>query len=164
MGYSVEGDLLLGNIPLPTYASPAKYIQDAQNEIDSVIGFIYETPLDLSDTSELVKPARLMIKRISNWLATGRIVLAISAGSEQHDLNAYGTSLVKQASLLLEQIGCGDVVLEGAIPVDGKEIPFSGPQIFNVDPESNVEAFYDRIANPNYGYPSFNDSERGIVR
>lgn len=164
MGYSTEGDLLLGNIPLPTYAGPAKYIADAQKEIDSVVGFIYETPLDLSDTSSMVKPARLLIERISNWLATGRLILAVAAGSEKVELHAYGKSLVDQASAILEQIGCGDIALDGAATIEGSEKPFAGPQIYNEDVESNVEAFYDRIANPNYPSSSFSGAERGIVR
>ena len=163
-GYSAEGDLLLGNIPLPAYASAEKYITDAQNEIDSVVGFIYETPLDVSESSAMVKPARLLIKRISNWLATGRIVLAIAAASERQELNAYGANLVKQAETLLQQIGNGEVVLEGAVTVESKAAPFAGPQIYNKDPESNVEAFYDRVANPRVPVWPFGDSERRLIR
>lgn len=163
--YSAEEDLLLGNIPLPSYASAEKFINDAADEIDSVLGFLYVTPIDMSDGGTVLKPARLLVKRISNWLATGRLVLAVAAGGEQRELHAYGADLVKQATILLEKLGAREIILEGADPVDNDIATFVGPQIYNKDPESNVEAFYDRVTDPRYNaFGYYGDAERGVLR
>lgn len=162
-GYSAESDFLLGNIPLPSWTSGQKYIADAQKEIDSVVGFMYETPLDLSNSSAIVRPARLLVSRISNYLASGRLIMAVAAGSEKDSMHAYGAKLVSDALEILEKIGCGEIVLTGAVPLPGQEKPFAGPQISNVDSESNVEAFYDRIGRRGLSV-SFDDSERRLIR
>lgn len=154
--YSEESDLLIGDIPLPRGLRPQKYVDDATNEIDSFIGFIYQTPVDVTEASLVARPARLLLKRIANQLASGRLIMAQSTGSQRMELHAYGARLVNEATAVLRQIANGEILLPGALPVDGvDEGNFTGPQIANLDPESNVEAFYNRIANPTYfyGYP-----------
>lgn len=151
--YSDVADMLTGNIPV----SPGigtKYVQDAADEIDSVIGKIYKTPLNVAPGADetppgagpMTRPSRLLIKRISNWLASGRLMLATSAGGEDDQLHAYALYLVKGATDVLMAIARGEVDLEGAEKQDeeGDEGVY-GPLISNVDPESNVEGFYDRI-------------------
>src|SRR5689334_8522981 len=154
MAYSSPDDLLLGKIPLPTYIDAAKVVEDAAEEIDSKLGYLYVTPFNVSENdSPLSRPARLLLKRISNNLATGRLILAISSPEENKNLHAYGWSLVREATEALRCIAEGEVVLDGApvLPTSGGEA-VTTPLINNVDAESNVEAFYDRIANPNYLY------------
>jgi hypothetical protein len=41
MAYSAVTDLLTGDLPLPSYVSPVKFVDDAADEIDSKIGFLY---------------------------------------------------------------------------------------------------------------------------
>lgn len=159
MPYSEESDLLVGDMPLPKGMRPQKYVDDATNEIDSVIGFIYKTPVPMLDDSPAVRPTRLLLKRLANMLATGRLIMAMTTGGQRLELHAYGADLVRQAVATLAQIGSGEIVLAGAElldPVAGDDPAFTGPQIANVDDESNVEAFYDRVANPNYLFLSDN--------
>src|SRR6478735_1117004 len=150
--YSVKGALLLGRIPWPINLAADRVVQTETEETDSKLGHIFDTPFDLSDTGPLSRPARLLIKRINNSLASGRLLLAISSPEENKNVHAYGWNLVKEA---LDAITCiieGDIKLDGAPPADGlsTDSTVSTPLINNLDPESHVEAFYDRIANPNW--------------
>lgn len=154
MAYSETEDLLIGDLPLSGVVDPEKYIQDATDEIDSYIGNVYTTPLDVSDTSSIARHSRLLIKRICNHLSTGRLILAVASPSEDTQLHAYGASLVQNALEALVLIAEGKVLLEGAPSSDTNEtVRVTTPLIYNKDTESQVEAFYDRIANPSYKYP-----------
>lgn len=150
MAYCEITDLLLGDIPTPTYVDLQKMVNDAADEIDSKIGYVYQTPVDVSLTSNVVRPARLLLKRINAHLATGRIILMVASPEENANLHAYGYHLVKEAILALDQIAAGQISLEGATEVVSDLPQATVPMISNLDSESQVEAFYDRIANPNY--------------
>lgn len=153
MAYCATADLVLGDIPLPGYINTSERVNDAADEIDSRIGYIYQTPINIEQGSPVERPARLLLKRINSHLASGRILLAIAAPSEQTSLHAYGWSLVKESLDALEQIKDGDIVLEGAPTAENAVQPAATvPLISNLDPESSVEAFYNRIANPDYSY------------
>jgi hypothetical protein len=158
-----------GNIPLPSYIDKQKFVNDAADEIDSKIGFLYQTPIDVTDdpSNPVVRPARLLLKRLNAILATGRMILAIDSSGEDDKLHAYGWSLVREATAAINNIADGDTPLDGAVLVDPTANSAKAAMIFNVDAESNVEAFYDRIANPTYFYPpvygAFITGE-GIVR
>lgn len=148
MTYSQSSDMLLGDLPLVS-ANADKYVQDASDEIDSKLGFTYVTPMVLTGSP---RPVQLLIKRINNFLATGRYILAVASPTEQQALHAYGKSLVDSAESSLASIVCGDIVLDGVPRVDSDGTSSNnGPVILNQDPESMVDAFYDRVANPNYG-------------
>lgn len=131
--------------------NPTKYCQDATDEIDSVLGFRYVTPFDLTALTTTHRPVALLIKRICVWLASGRLIMAIATQGEQNTLHAYGASLVKQAIDTLNGIVSGDIILDGVTTVDPGSAgpPTSVPLLFNQDAESAVEAFYDRVVNPN---------------
>lgn len=152
--------MVTGNIPVsPVIAD--KYVKDAADEIDSVLGRVYKTPIDMRPTPQddppgagtVLRPSRLLLKRISNNLASGRLMLSTSAAGEDDQLHAYALYLVTSATEALMSIARGEVELEGAEKIDSTgESGVYGPLISNVDPESNVEAFYDRIymAPPSY--------------
>lgn len=161
--YSDVTDLLTGNIPA---VNPEKYVNDAADEIDSKIGHIYQTPVDVSEQSTATRPARLALKRISNFLASGRLMMAAAAGSQRQEVHAYANQLVAEATKALDAIASGDAVLTGAVRLPGSEESesFTGPQIYNEDKESAVEAFYNRIANPNYVFAYPFGSGEGLVR
>lgn len=162
VAYSTKDDLLLGQIPLPSYLDGDKFCQDASDEIDSKLGHLYVTPFDLSDTSALVRPARLLIKRINNFLASGRLILAVATPEENKNLHAYGYSLIKEATDALYSLCEAEIPLEGAVPnPNAADHTTSGPLISNLDSESQVEAYYNRIANPNYAYPAYFPMFRG---
>lgn len=159
MSYSDVDDLMVGKIPLPQALDPQKFVDDATDEVDSYIGFTYVTPVDLTVVD---RPVRLLLKRIANMLATGRLIQAAAAGSENHSVHAYGRTLIQQAIDLLTQISDNKVILTSVPTVTGGTTT-TGPTIFNVDAESNVEAFYDRIMKhpvptmpfPYVGYPTW---------
>ena len=157
MAYCDVQDLLTGNVPTPDYLSPAKYVNDAANEIDSKIGFIYETPVDIAEDlpAPVPRPVRLLLQRLNVFLATGRLLMAVDAGGEETAVHAYGKSLVDDATMTLNEIAAGKLVLVDTPVLDngGDGVAPTAPLISNLDPESNVEAFYDRIANPNYRFP-----------
>jgi hypothetical protein len=165
MAYSATTDLLNGNIPLPSYVNTQKYVDDAADEIDSKIGFIYQTPIDVTTNSLVPRPARLLLKRINNFLATGRILMAVDAGGEEVQVHAYAASLIRDANAALDMIVSGDVIIEGAVRLDtGDAAQVTAIIVNNLDPESNVEAFYDRIANPSYVYPYGGSAGESLVR
>lgn len=171
--YSEVTDLLTGNIPFSGPVDPVKFVADAADEIDSRIGHIYQTPIDISDVPEnpVARPARLLLKRVSNFLASGRLIMAAAAGSQKLEVNAYAERLVTEALDALNGIASGDIPLAGAPRIEDVpgEVTTTGPQIHNLDAESNVEAFYNRIANPGYtffppiGFPVLGNSN-GLVR
>jgi hypothetical protein len=146
VAYAETEDLLTGNIPTPGYLDPAKFVDDAADEIDSVIGFVYETPIDVSDASPVVRPARLLIKRINVFLATGRLLMAAASASEDSNLHAYALKMVNDGLGALEAIRSGEIFLEGATllnpPTEGQA---RGPKWFNPDSESAVDAFYETL-------------------
>lgn len=163
-GYAAVGDLLTGNIPTPGYLAPDKFVQDAADEIDSQLGFVYETPFDVSETSELVRPARLLLKRLNVFLASGRLLMAAAASGEDDNLHAYAKSLVDQALQTLEMIRTGEIVLEGAVEINPStsDQP-KGPMWYNPDPESAVDAFYGVVNPPNAAGSRVNGSYDTLI-
>jgi len=153
VAYSAVEDLLTGNVPTPQYLSPQKYVDDAADEIDSKIGFLYTTPINISTGTDVPRPACLLLKRINNFLASGRLLLAAAAGQEDSQLHAYGWSLVQEATAALNQIASGEIPIDGAEKIDTGDLAVVTAVIINnLDAESNVEAFYDRVLNPAYQY------------
>lgn len=144
--YSAVSDMLTGDIPLSQGSDAVRYVNDAADEIDSKIGHVYSTPVDIGEASAVSRPARLLIKRISNFLATGRYLMALHANNQKLEVNAYAERLIREATDSLDMIASGSIILDGAPTETGDPLPVSVPQISNLDPESNVEAFYDRIA------------------
>ena len=152
MAYSATTDLLTGDLPLPSYVSPQKFVDDAADEIDSKIGFLYATPVDIN-APEIVDPVKKLLKRLNNFLASGRLIMMLTQSEEDTRLHAYGYSLVVDAQAALDQIASGELVV-GLPPADGAPTDVAtAPLIYNQDSESQVEAFYDRIANPYYAFP-----------
>lgn len=142
MAYSTTEDLLLGDIPVPTDAG--KYIDDAADEIDSKLGLRYQTPIMVSDSPE-TRVTNLILKRINNWLASGRLIVAKAASGEIQYQHAYGRQLITDAEAALNQIASGDMILPGAAFINADDKGVSGPIIANVDAASGVEAFYGLV-------------------
>lgn len=157
MAYCQTTDLLTGDVPTPAYLSPQKYVDDAANEIDSKIGFVYETPVDITDDPDnpVVRPVRLLLTRLNVFIATGRLLMAVAASGEDERLHAYGWSLVQEATLTLEAIASGKLPLEGVDKLPAAQAQITAPLSYNEDSESNVSAFYDRIVNPNFNMTGY---------
>ena len=153
MAYCEVVDLLIGDLPTSAALSPQKYVDDAADEIDSKIGFVYETPIDTAAGGSTPRPVVLLLKRLNAHLATGRMILAATIIAEDERLNAYGARMVADAELAISQIATGAMVLDGAIPSGLNALPAAHiPMILNKDSESAVDAFYDRVVNPSYRF------------
>ena len=151
MTYCEVVDLLIGDIPTSAKLDPQKYVNDAADEIDSKIGFVYTTPIPVFDPTP--RPVVLLLKRLNAHLATGRMILAATILMEDKILNAYGKTLVADVEASLVLIGTGQLILDGVIPSGLNALPKAHvPLIMNKDSESAVDAFYDRVVNPAYRY------------
>lgn len=148
MAYSTKDDLLLGSIPLPAYIDVDKAIQDAADEIDSYIGFTYKTPINMDEASPVVRPARLLIKRISAHLSSGRIIMSLDSSGQNDELHQYGLYLVNLALEALAEIKAGRALLDGAEKVPSGEGNATVPLISNLDETSQVEDFYKLVTEP----------------
>jgi hypothetical protein len=161
VAYCTVADLLIGDIPTSTALDPTKYVNDAADEIDSKIGFIYETPIP----NTVPRPVLLLLKRLNSHLASGRLILAATISVEDVRLNAYGQSLVDEVLLAVQAIVDGKLVLAGADINTDVEQPVKTDKILfaNQDAESAVDAFYDRVVNPGYSFvnPYFLGSSSG---
>lgn len=145
--YSTTDDLLIGDVQLPVGNDGTKYVNQAADEIDSRLGFIYATPFNLATGSTLSRPAQLLVKQLSIHISSGRAMMDLSTSGENGMPNPYGKYLLDQAEAMLALIVEGRVILDGAAPAnpgDGGTTEFSSRVlIHNADPYSMVEAFYD---------------------
>ena len=148
MAYSAPDDLLLGDLIVSESVGKQKYVDDAADEINSAIGFLYTIPV-VTDAQGVDPIVGMVLKRLNNWLATGRLIMALAAGGEDTNLHAYGLSLVTQAQATLAQIASGELKLPGAAPAPGTEDNRpEGASVSNVDEYSAVEAFYGEVMRP----------------
>ncbi len=136
--------MLLGQFHLPTGLDGAKFVQDAADEIDIKLGFIYKTPIRASaEYEELPRPVSLLLKRISVYISTARAIMAsVGVSTDDGDVNPYARRLLAEAHAALDAIANERTVLEGAerLPEAGAET--RGPRIANVDSYSQVDSFY----------------------
>lgn len=154
MAYCEVIDLLIGDLPTSAALNPQKYVNDAADEIDSKIGFVYTTPIPIGITDLTPRPVVLLLKRLNAHLATGRMILAATIIAEDQQLNAYGKTLVGECITTINLIATGQLILIQVSTTGSSALPPPHvPLIANVDSESSVEAFYNRIANPLYVYP-----------
>lgn len=142
--YSLVGDMLLGDIPSPRDAD--KWVQDAADEIDTKLGFRYVTPIVVDETVAANRITTLLLKRINNHLASGRLVCAKAASGSQQEVHQYGMSLIREALLALDALASGEMTLPGATFLAADDVGQSGPIINNLDAESNVESFYSMVS------------------
>lgn len=144
--YSEVGDLLLGDIPNPRDAE--KWVQDASDEIDSKLGTRYVTPIVVDESIAANRVTPLLLKRIANHFASGRLVCAKAASASQQEVHQYGMSLIRAANDALNQLVAGEMTLPGAGFLDTADVGQSGPIISNLDAASNVESFYGMVTAP----------------
>lgn len=141
MAYSTTEDLILGNIPTP--ADAQKYVDLAANEIDGMLGMRYVTPITSG-----VPAVGLLLGRVSTYLSTGRLVMALAAAGEDDQIHQYGLRLIQEATAILDGILSGSIILPGVAALNPDSIPSSAPRIVNVDNASAVEAFAGVFGNP----------------
>lgn len=145
--YSEVADLLVGDVTIGGGIDRDKFVQSATEEIDSRLGFIYVLPLTPSPSSHIA----LLLKRCANLIASGRLFMAIAAGSEDNAVHAYGESLLREGQSILESIACGQVdlgVTKVTVQSEG-----NAPSITNVDDGSPFDAFYNFVTPGNFPTP-----------
>jgi hypothetical protein len=153
--YCAEEDLRTGDIAEPSYTSRVQYIKNAAEEIDTALGHLYVTPLNI-DPDAKYRPARLYVKKINWLLASGRMLTDVAAAGEMDNLHAYGKRLLDEAQVMLNQLVSGEVFLAGAEliePDPDAAKDWTGPAIFNEDPVSLVQQFYEGRSPYNLGVP-----------
>lgn len=140
--YSTKQDLLLKGTELGD-GEAEKFIALAADDIESALGRIYDIPLTpVAPATEFRPHIALLLKKISNLLASGRLIMASAANGDLDTTDAYGASLVREGTDLLQQIASGIIDIDavgpgGAVADDG------GPILVNHDARSGVDAFYD---------------------
>lgn len=147
MPYSEVADLLLGDITVGANLDPQKYVDEAALEIDSKLSQVYILPLEADDPDYPSIPQFTIdnLKKISNWLATGRILLAINATSGDDTENRYGLMLVRDAQAELDAYASGLSDLVGAKRAPARNVggdTYKGPTLVNADAASAVDTFY----------------------
>lgn len=143
--YSEVGDLLLGDLIVGTGTNQQKFIDDAAEEMDSKIGWRYDTPIVVTG---LPRHQRLLLKGINNKLASGRLILSLDAAGEGSTLHAYGYYLIKEAMNELMVIANGELDLVGAIPSDqdvNLQPDARSIEVINQDPESLLLGFTQTV-------------------
>jgi phage gp36-like protein len=134
--YSQVTDLLTGDLTIGGGVNKDRYVQDATDEINSRIGFMYLLPLTPTPATHIL----LTLKRCANLIATGRMILALGVGGEDGSQHSYGESLLHEGQMLLSAIECGQISLgcdKIAVQGDG-----NAPTILQTDSLSSVDAFY----------------------
>lgn len=163
--YSDPEDVLVGtDLALPADDTIDRFVKDAAKEIDSRLGFKYVTPLKftrivngsvteiIEDDPSTYTPSYLLINRLSNFIASGRYILAASSPEEQNGIHQYGNKLLRDAEAILSQITSNRADLElEEIPVESNESPY-GLLVSNREQQSFVQRFEDQPTNYNNPY------------
>lgn len=163
--YSDPDDMLIGtDFALPADDTLERFVMDAAMEIDSRLGFKYVIPLkfthivngsvtyvDPADPATYT-PSYLLVRRLSNFIASGRYILAATSPEENVSLHQYGNKLLRDAEAILSQITSNRADLEiEEIVTETNETPY-GLLVKNRDPRSMVQAFEDQATNYNDPY------------
>lgn len=151
---------------MPPTVSVQDFIEGACQEIDAKLGFIYQIPFQ--DPEQAASDPKMplnqwyLIKSIAIKLASGRIILAVTAASQDTAIHAYGYSLVRDAEVSLMAVANADVRLTwprvdsegnplnpGANPQDTDPLAYL-PGGSNRDADSAVEFFEKNFMTPSY--------------
>lgn len=170
--YSAVVDLLIGDQEVKTDIK-TRHVIDASNEIDSKLGFLYDVPFTEAAVSA---PAWILIKRVANNFASGRLLLEVNQSREGASIGyqglpvkvvSYGQSLIDDAQTVIQMIIDGKINLNPPDPGESDN-PLNqqhGMRVVNLDPHSPVEAFYGWAAQRTYPPdPRFPFYPEGIVR
>lgn len=112
MAYSEVSDLLTGDLMISARIDKQKVVQDAADEIDAKLGWLYQVPVVIEGgPSGVNRHQVLLLKQINNKLASGRLILSLHIAGEDNSLHAYGLRLVKEATEELLLIANGTLDL-----------------------------------------------------
>lgn len=168
MAYSAVGDLLLDGVLLATGFNKQKFVDDAAEEMDSKLGWLYALPIhpegmdpgEVGPTSWQDLPTHqvILLKQINNRLASGRLILAIATPGEQTTLHAYGYHLVQQALADLMFLANGDLDMDAEKATPSSAFESKAPAWQNPDSESLLLGFEESVMR---GVPFY--SRPGVV-
>lgn len=153
MAYSEVSDLLTGDIPLGAGVDAQKYVDQAADDMDAKLGWIYEVPIDL-DGDPLADPPVaplpnhqiLLLKGINNKLASGRLILTLDISGEDKSLHAYGHFLIKEANAELLLLANGTLDLSAPrVPQPDETTINRVPGVVNLDEESLLTPFVKTV-------------------
>lgn len=164
-GYCEVSDLLIGDLILPVEIDPAKYITSAAEEMDSRIGLLYETPIEIDDADqEKYRATITFLRSINTRLASGRILMAAASALELTTVHAYARNLVEGALADLKLIEDRKYILQGAKENTNPPEAYvsSRAYSYNQDPVSAVDAFY-AVVDPAYGDPKKASFMQGLL-
>ena len=153
---------MLGDIVVGQGVDRTRFIQQAADDMDAKLGWIYELPLrrqgqtidpqapvidPTDDWKNLPTHQVLLLKGINNKLASGRLILTLDIAGEGSTLHAYGWQLVREANAELAVLSNGEVFLAAArITDDQAEHDDSRiPGISQPDSESLVLGFENTV-------------------
>jgi phage gp36-like protein len=153
MAYADQHDLLIGDVLSVDPRDQQQFINMAAAEIDSKLGVRYAMPL-----ADLPPYQQDILKFINAKIATGRLIMAKTMGTEEGRPNAYALFLLQEADRDLMALANGDITLD-APPIDlggdpnVDEDPLARmPGSRNHDNTSAVSAFEQGIMGDNAGW------------
>lgn len=146
MAYSDVTDLLLGDLVINPTVDKQKFVDQAAEEIDSKLGWLYKLPLEAISPATLLPGYQLLLlKGINNKLATGWLILTLDIAGEGTTLHAYGWALVREARSELMSLANGEVLLSATRIQSDLNISDKIPGIHNEDSESLLLGFENTV-------------------
>lgn len=133
--YCEVADLLLGDISLPSNVDA--FVSAAGDEIDMRLGVNYVMPVP----SDAPAVTLLALKNINVLIASGRLMMSMTAHAEDSQANAYGAYLLKEGHELLMQVATGELVLPGLDPLP-VHAEGNAPSVTQEDASSAIDTFY----------------------
>ena len=142
--YCTAADLLIDrSTPLPQNTDPGFYITSSSHYMDARLAVAYSTPLVIDATLDGSETDAALLKTICANLASGALILAISAGSERHSVHAYGKQLIERGETLLQQLLDGDLNLTTVKrKVSYKEVGPVGPLVGHGTSFNMTDGYY----------------------
>lgn len=143
---------LLGDVRVRVDSDPATFAQKASDEIDSVLGFIYQTPFfDITSYpsgTTVDRVAKLLLQRIASFIGAARLIMSYDQQGEDNKPNQYAVYLMTEASEALDAVRDGKIALAGAIQLNPSIELGSRVGISNLDSFSQVESLYGWASRP----------------
>ena len=155
-GYCEVSDLLIGDLILPVEIDAGKYITSAAEEMDSRIGVLYTTPIEIEEADkEKFRATITFLRSINARLASGRILMAAATALELTTVHAYARNLVEGALADLKLIEDRKYILQGAKENTNPPETYvsSRAYSYNQDAVSAVDGFYAAV-DPGNGVPN----------
>jgi hypothetical protein len=148
--YCNAADLYIAEDMVAPPAVKQQFIKVALDDIDSKLGFIYVTPIDVGS---LPSHQAKLLKTMAAKLASGRLIMANALGQENSSVHAYAAYLCREAEMELMNIANGVIDLTaprvdatgaetGLIPDPSIDDPYARiPTSWNPDQTSAVTTF-----------------------